>query len=273
MAADNLKNHPIGVFDSGVGGLTVVAEVFKLLPGENIVYFGDVGRYPYGGRSKETIINFVRQDINFLLEHHVKFIIAACNSASAVALETVKKEYDIGFLGVIEPGAKAAVGCTQNKRIGIIGTRATIGSNSYANAIQEKDANIKVFSLACPLLVPLAEEGYIDKKATRLITADYLKTLIDVDIDTLVLGCTHYPLLRNIIGETMGDKVRLIDSADATAHELAAMLSVKDLARTSSEKATYKFYVSDVPDKFSKVAELFLGRSINNITRVDITRY
>jgi glutamate racemase len=273
METNNLMNRPIGIFDSGVGGLTVVAEVLKLLPGENIVYFGDVGRYPYGGRSKETIINFVRQDINFLLEHRVKFIIAACNSASAVALETVKKEYDIDLMGVIEPGAEAAVGWTKNKRVGIIGTRATIGSNSYAKAIQKREKDIKVFSLACPLLVPLAEEGYIDKEATRLIAADYLKTLIDVDIDTLVLGCTHYPLLKNIIGETMGDKVQLIDSADATAHELATVLSKRDMVRTSTEKVTHKFYVSDVPDKFSKVAELFLGHSINNITRVDITRY
>lgn len=273
MAENILMNRPIGIFDSGVGGLTVVAEVLKILPAENIVYFGDVGRYPYGGRSKETIINFTRQDINFLLEHHVKFIIAACNTASAVALETVKEEYDIDFLGVIEPGAKAAVNNTKNKRVGIIGTRATIGSNSYARAIQEKDEDIKVFSLACPLLVPLAEEGYIDKEATRLIAADYLKELIDVNIDTLVLGCTHYPLLKGVIGETMGDKVQLIDSADATAQELAALLSIKDLARSSKEKPTHKFYVSDVPDKFSKVAELFLGRSIDNITRVDITRY
>jgi len=273
MSTDNFQNKPIGIFDSGVGGLTVVSEVLKLLPDENIVYFGDVGRYPYGGRSKETIIRFVRQDINFLLEHGVKFIIAACNSASAVALETVRDKYDIDILGVIEPGARAAVDYSQNKRVGIIGTRATINSNSYARAIQKKDEHIKVFSLACPLLVPLAEEGYIDKEATRLITADYLKTLIDVDIDTLVLGCTHYPLLRDIIAETVGKNVRLIDSADATANELAAILSEKNMARTSDEKNIHKFYVSDVPDKFLKVAELFLGRSIDNITRVDITRY
>jgi glutamate racemase len=273
MTQKKLINQPIGIFDSGVGGLTVVAEVLKILPDENIVYFGDVGRSPYGGRSKETIIDFTRQDVNFLMEHHVKFIIAACNTASAVALETVRKEHDIDFMGVIEPGAKAAVKSTENKRVGIIGTRATIGSNSYAKAIQKRDDKIKVFSLACPLLVPLAEEGYIDKEATRLITADYLKPLIDVDIDTLVLGCTHYPLLKGIIGETMGDKVQLIDSADATAHELAEILSKKELSRSGNKKAVHKFYVSDVPDKFTKVAELFLGRSIDNITRVDITRY
>jgi glutamate racemase len=160
MTEKNMINQPIGIFDSGVGGLTVVAELLKILPNENIVYFGDVGRYPYGGRSKETIINFTRQDVNFLMEHQVKFVIAACNTASAVALETVKKEHDVDFLGVIEPGAKAAVNYTKNKRVGIIGTRATIGSNSYAKAIQKRDENIKVFSLACPLLVPRAEEVY-----------------------------------------------------------------------------------------------------------------
>jgi glutamate racemase len=273
MTADKQQNRPIGIFDSGVGGLTVAAEVMKLLPGENIVYFGDVGRYPYGGRSKDTIIGFARQDIRFLLEHKVKFIIAACNSASAVALETVKEEFDIDILGVIEPGARAAVNYTKNGRVGIIGTVATINSDSYARAIQRINNETKVFSLACPLFVPLAEEGYIDKKATRLIAEDYLKTLIDVDIDTLVLGCTHYPLLKKVIGSVIGENVTLVDSAEETAREAAAVLSLKDLIRPSVDNVTHKFYVSDVPDRFSKVVRQFIGRSINNITRVDITRY
>lgn len=273
MPAEDIQNRPIGIFDSGVGGLTVVAEIFKFLPGESIVYFGDVGRYPYGGRSKETIVQFARQDISFLLEHKVKFIIAACNSASAVALDTVRDEYDIDILGVIEPGAKAAVGSTRNNRIGVIGTKATIGSDSYARAIQRKNRETKVFSLACPLFVPLAEEGYIEREATYIIARDYLKTLIDLEIDTLVLGCTHYPLLKSVIGEVMGEKVTLIDSAEATTREAAAVLSLKDLLRPSGSETTHKFYVSDVPDMFSQIAERFLGRQINNITRVDITRY
>jgi glutamate racemase len=273
MTSTELQNRPIGIFDSGVGGLTVVSEVFKQLPNERIVYFGDVGRYPYGGRSKETIIRFVRQDINFLLEHDVKFIIAACNSAAAVALEIVNGEYDIDIMGVIEPGAKAAVESTRNNRVGIIGTKATIGSNSYARAIQKRYNDIKIFSLACPLFVPLAEEAYIEKEATRLITEDYLKTLIDDDIDTLVLGCTHYPLLKNIIAQTVGENVRLIDSAEATAQELAKLLSEKDMLRQAADKVIHKFYVSDVPDEFSQVAEQFLGRSLGNITRIDITKY
>ncbi|PKK82807.1 MAG: glutamate racemase [candidate division Zixibacteria bacterium HGW-Zixibacteria-1] len=273
MTHEELQNKPIGVFDSGVGGLTVVAEIFKLLPGENIVYFGDVGRSPYGGRSKETIINFARQDVRFLMEHQVKILIVACNSVSAVALDTLQEEFDIDILGVIEPGAEAAMNQSKNNRIGIIGTKATIGSDSYARAIQRRRQETKVFSLACPLFVPLAEEGYIEKEATHLIAHDYLKTLLDLDIDTLILGCTHYPLLKTVIGKVMGENVRLIDSAEETARELAAVLSVRNLLRPSGREAMHKFYVSDVPDKFSQIAERFLGRHINNITRVDITRY
>lgn len=273
MTQDEIKNKPIGIFDSGVGGLTVAAEIMKHLPQENIVYFGDVGRAPYGGRSKEIITKFTRQDISFLMEHKVKYIVAACNSASAVALETVRGEFDIDILGVIEPGAEAAVKYTRNGRIGIIGTVATIGSDSYARAIQARNTAVKVFSLACPLFVPLTEEGYIEKEATYLIAQDYLKTLTDVDIDTLVLGCTHYPLLKKVIGKVVGEQVRLVDSAEETARTVAKALAEKKLLRASAGEATVKFYVSDVPDRFSQVVKQFLGRSINNITRVDITRY
>ncbi len=274
MTDKDTKNMPIGIFDSGVGGLTVVSEIIKQLPEEDIVYFGDVGRYPYGGRSKEQIINFTRQDINFLLEHKVKFIIAACNTASAAALDTVKDEYDINILGVIEPGARAAVNYTRNQRVGIIGTKATIGSNSYVRALDRLDSSIKHFSLACPLFVPLAEENYIEKEASQLIARDYLETLINVDIDTLILGCTHYPLLRGVIGKIMGPDVRLVDSAEETARAVATVLQAGDLLHTSPNKTvTHKFYVSDVPDKFTQIAEQFLGRKVNNITRVDITRY
>jgi glutamate racemase len=273
MSTEELQNRPIGIFDSGVGGLTVALEIFKLLPGENVVYFGDVGRAPYGGRSKEIIINFTRQDIRFLMEHKVKFIVGACNSASSVALETVRNEFDIDILGVIEPGAKAAINYTRNNRVGIIGTMATIGSDSYARAIQRRNEKVKVFSLACPLFVPLVEEGYVEKEATHLIAEDYLKTLIDVDIDTLVLGCTHYPLLKKVISRVMGPGVRLVDSAEETAREVAAVLSLKNLLRPATNDVTHKFYVSDVPGRFSEIVHQFLGQGISNITRVDITRY
>lgn len=273
MTSDQIKSKPIGIFDSGVGGLTVTAEVIRLLPKEDIIYFGDVGRTPYGGRSKEIITAFSRQDVKFMLEQQVKIIIVACNSASSVALEILQEENDIDILGVIEPGARAAVNYTKNGRVGVIGTMATINSNSYAKAIERIDSGIRVSSLACPLFVPLAEEGYIEKEATYLIAEDYLKTLRSLEIDTLVLGCTHYPLLKKILAEVMGDKVRLVDSAEETAKELLGVLEKKDFLRADNDNVTHHFYVSDVPDKFSQIAERFLGQRINNITRIDITRY
>ncbi len=271
-------NSPIGLFDSGVGGLTVFREIVRLLPNEDVVYFGDVGRYPYGGRSKEIITQFTRQDIAFLLEHDVKFIICACNSASSVALEEVINDYEIKLIGVIEPGARAAVNKTKNGRIGVIGTHATIGSNAYAKVIHSQDADLKVFSLACPLFVPLTEEAYIDKEATYLIAKDYLQTMHDVGVDTLVLGCTHYPLLKKVISEVMGDSVTLIDSGEETAKEVNKILTKSNLINSksstnSSSGGDYNFYVSDVPDKFSSIATRFLGHHLEKITRVDISCY
>lgn len=268
-----MPDRPIGIFDSGVGGLTVVSEIFKQLPGESIVYFGDVGRTPYGPRSKEIILQFTRQDVSFLREQNVKFIIAACNTASAVALETVTKELEIDTLGVIEPGARAAVETTKNGKIGIIGTHATIASNSYPRAIHDIDDKIKLFSLACPLFVPLAEEGYQEKQASYMIAEDYLRSIRDNGIDTLVLGCTHYPLLRKLIQETIGDDVTLIDSATATARELKDHLKQTNLLNNDNDQPEHKFYVSDMPDKFATVAERFLGRKVENTIRVDITKY
>lgn len=269
---------PLGVFDSGVGGLTVLKEIFELLPFESIVYFGDVGRTPYGPRSKEIIIQFTRQDIAFLREHHVKYIVCACNTASSVALDEVAQEHDIEMVGVIKPGARAAVERTKNGRIGVIGTNATISSNAYARYIHELDSRLKVFSLACPLFVPLAEEGYIDKEATYLIARDYLQTMHDVQVDTLVLGCTHYPLLRDVIQSVMGDAVTLIDSGLETGRDVVRRLTElgllhPDAAQLPHPTGDRKYFVSDVPEKFSAIASRFLGEEVNRITRVDITRY
>lgn len=278
---DTLLNDltaPIGIFDSGVGGLTVLKEIIELLPFENFVYFGDVGRTPYGGRSKEIITQFTKQDIAFLTEQKVKFIICACNTASSTALPEIQKDTDIEIVGVIEPGAKAAAEQTKNGKIGIIGTNATINSNAYASFIHSIDSQLKVFSLACPLFVPLVEEGYIDKEATYIIARDYLQTMIDVSIDTLVLGCTHYPLLKNIIADIMGDKVKLIDSGEETAKESFRKITTKKLLHPYSSQipapaGDLKYFVSDVPEKFSSVASRFMGREIINITRVDISKY
>ncbi|MDF1545441.1 MAG: glutamate racemase [bacterium] len=269
---------PIGIFDSGVGGLTVAREIYELLPSENVIYFGDVGRTPYGGRSKEIIKEFTRQDIAFLVEHKVKFIICACNSASSVALDDLKPSVEIGVIGVIEPGAKAAVERTRNGRIGIIGTHATVGSNAYARCVHAINPDLKVFSLACPLFVPLVEEGYVDKEATYLIAQDYLRTMQDVEIDTLVLGCTHYPLLKNVLADIMGDGVTLIDSGEETAREVYRLLSESALVNSGMSQnpvleGEHQYFVSDVPDKFAQVATRFLGRMVDRITRVDISRY
>jgi glutamate racemase len=271
-------NTPIGVFDSGVGGLTVARELFSILPSEDVVYFGDVGRYPYGIRSKEIITKFTIQDIRFLLEHQVKFIICACNTAASVALDDVRKDFDVPMVGVIRPGAEAGASVTKNGRIGVIGTHATINSNAYARFVHEIDEDIKVFSLACPLFVPLAEEGYIEKEATYLIARDYLQTMHDVEVDTLILGCTHYPLLKNVIADVMGDNVTLIDSGEETAKAAFKMLTEQGLLSTDSTQipgpeGEHKFYVSDVPEKFSLVATRFLGRSVDRITRVDVSGY
>lgn len=272
------RKAPIGIFDSGIGGLTVLKEVINILSSEDIIYFGDVGRTPYGGRSKDIITKFTGQDIAFLIDQKVKFVICACNSSSSVALNEIKDNYNVDIIGVIEPGAKTAVEKTKNGRIGVIGTHATINSNAYAKYIHNIEPEIKVFSLACPLFVPLAEEGYIEKEATYLIARDYLQTMQNVEIDTLVLGCTHYPLLETVISDVMGDKVTLIDSGKETAKVAYKMITEANILNPQASQkpgpeGEYKFFVSDVPEKFSSVASRFLGKEIINITRVDISEY
>jgi len=271
-------DRPIGIFDSGVGGLTVAREIFNILPGEDVVYFGDVARTPYGGRSNDIIIKFTAQDVAFLVEQDVKFIICACNTASAVALDEISSNYKIQMVGVIRPGVEAAIERTRSGRIGVIGTHATINSNAYARVIHEINSDHKVFSLACPLFVPLAEEGYIDKEATYLIAKDYLQTMIDMKVDTLILGCTHYPLLKNVIADVMGESVTLIDSGQETARVAYKALADAGLINTNASQqptpqGEHKFFVSDVPEKFSQVATRFLERPVDRITRVDISGY
>jgi len=266
---------PIGIFDSGVGGLTVAREVFNILPHEDVVYFGDVGRSPYGGRSKEIITRFTQQDVAFLQEHRVKFIICACNTASSVALDEVGRGLPVKMVGVIEPGARAAVERTRAGRVGVIGTAATINSDAYARTIRALNPDIKVFSVACPLFVPLAEEGYIDKEATLLIARDYLQTMRDVGVDTLILGCTHYPLLKHVIAGVMGPRVALIDSGEETARAARTLLHEEGILKCGDActAGAVSYYVSDVPEKFTQVAARFLGTVLDRVTRVDISRY
>jgi glutamate racemase len=263
----------IGIFDSGIGGLTVAARIFELLPQVDVVYFGDTARYPYGPRSSKVVQKLSYQNTRFLLSKKVDFIVVACNTASAFALDHLKRKFNTPMLGVIEPGAKTAVRYTKNKRVGVIGTVGTIASKSYSKAIRKLDKNIRVFSRACPLLVALAEEGYINKKATTMIVQEYLKPLVRKRIDTLILACTHYPLLKGVIARVMGSKVKLIDSAEEIAFELKRCLRAKRVTARSNERGTHAFFVSDVPEKFVQVGERFLGRKIRRVQRIEIDRY
>ncbi len=272
-AACGGNSQPIGIFDSGVGGLTVAKTIFELLPNENVIYFGDTGRYPYGPRSDSSVRKFSFQNVSFLLRHKVKLIVVACNTASAVALEALRGHYDIPMIGVVEPGARAAARATVNRKIGVIGTAGTINSKAYQKAIRSGNPQFKVYSIPCPLFVSLAEEGYINKKATRLIAREYLHPLIKTGVDTLVLGCTHYPLLKGVIRKTLGEKVKLIDSAQETAGEVKSILEEYRLLRSSKAKPCRRFYVSDVPDRFVEVGERFLKGKISKVKRIDIDEY
>ncbi|MCD6163275.1 MAG: glutamate racemase [candidate division Zixibacteria bacterium] len=267
------SNKPIGVFDSGVGGLTVVKQLFSQLPDEQVVYFGDTGRFPYGIRSAEIIKKFSRQNVNFLLEQQVKFIVVACNTASAQALDYIRNIYNIPMIGVIEPGAKAASEYTTSGRIGVIGTEGTIESLSYTKALLKINPKLKVFGLACPLFVALAENGYIDKKAAYLIAEDYLKFMKKKNIDTLVLGCTHYPPLKKVISKVMGRQVRLVDSADETARSVNEMLGDLNLYNTLKRVKAHRYYVSDTPDKLKRMSKYFVGKQINKAMKIDINMY
>ena len=271
-----MNNYYIGVFDSGIGGLTVAREIMRQLPNEKIVYFGDTARVPYGSKSKSNIIKYSRQIVRFLRTKGVKAIVVACNTASAMALDEIEKELDIPIIGVVKPGAKVAVEKTVNKRIGIIATEATISSGIYTDTINERDNDITVVTKACPLFVPLVEEGWIKDPITYEVARRYLAELQDKDIDTLVLGCTHYPLLRNTIGEIMGDKVTLVNPAYETAISLRTLLEEKNLAAGNEHRYTggmYDFYVSDTADKFKNFANSILPFHIDNITQINIEEY
>lgn len=272
-SSSGANSYPIGIFDSGIGGLTVAKKIFELLPNENVIYFGDTARYPYGPRSKRIVRSFSFQNTNFLLRRGVKLIVVACNTASAVALGILRKRYDVPMIGVVEPGARAAVDATRNGRIGVIGTVGTIHSGAYQKAIQKLGPRLNVYSIPCPLFVSLAEEGYINKEAARLIAGEYLDPLLKRKVDTLVLGCTHYPLLKGIISKVMGKETELIDSAEETAREVKRFLTDSTLLRNTKRKAFRRFYVSDVPDSFVHVGERFLRARIKEVKRIDIDRY
>ena len=260
--------RPIGVFDSGIGGLTVVRALSHRLPHENIVYFGDTARVPYGPKSPQVVREYAAQDTDVLLAHDVKMIVIACNTVSAVALDVVQKRARVPVVGVIIPGADAAARTTVKRRVGIIGTVGTVNSDAYPNALRHIDPGIHAFSRACPLFVPLAEEGWIDHKATELIAKEYLFPLTLEKIDTLILGCTHYPILKEVIAKVLHHSVMLIDSGEATAAAVSQLLQESGLKNDSTLKPNLQFYVSDVPSKFTEVGERFLGQKLGKVHRV-----
>ena len=267
-----MKHRPIGIFDSGLGGLTVVKAIQKELPREKLVYFGDTARIPYGTKSPDTIIRYARQIIRFFRkEQNVKCVVVACNTSSAWALERVRGEFPIPILGVIEPGAYAAVEATRNGRIGVIGTEGTIASGAYVKAIRHLMPKAKVFSKACPLFVPLVEEGKTSGPVTEAVVREYLKPLTKAKIDTLVLGCTHYPLLKRTISKVAGKRVRIVDSAEETARNLHRNLDIHGIELSGHGGG--KFYVSDLSRKFKEQAQRFLGKHIPKVEKIFIEKY
>lgn len=262
------SEKPIGVFDSGIGGLTVVRALLERLPNENIVYFGDTARVPYGSKSPQVVREYTLDDTNVLLSKDVKMIVVACNTVSAVALDVVQKRAKLPVTGVITPGAEAASRATKNKRIGVIGTAATVNSNAYVNELVRLDDSTRTYSKACPLFVPLVEEGWLDTKATEMIANEYLFPLVAEKIDTLILGCTHYPLLKNVLHTATRGGVTLIDSGEATASVVEKMLDEHHIRNMNPHSPNIQFYVSDAPEKFTAIGERFLGRKLGVVKRV-----
>jgi len=264
------RKKRIGVFDSGIGGLTVVRALLEQLPEENIVYFGDTARVPYGTKSVEVISRYAREDAELLLSYDVKMIVVACNTVSSVAMDVLRNNFTVPIIGMIEPGAETALKVSRRKRIGVIGTMATISSNAYTNALISRKKGVTVFSQACPLFVPLAEEGLDEHLAAEIIAREYLQQLVSEKIDTLILGCTHYPILRKTIQKVVGENVVLIDSGRSAAKQVEQYLERHDLLNSQQDRAEHLFLVSDVPQKFEELGKRFLGRSLGDVKKVEL---
>lgn len=265
-----MDGKPIGVFDSGVGGLTVAAEVIKQLPNESIIYFGDTARFPYGPRSAEELKKFVFQIVEFLQREGVKFIVIACNSASSAALEWAQARFDTPIVGVVEPGAQAAVATTRTRRIGVIGTQATVSSLAYVKAVETFDTGAEVYQQACPDLADFVEQGETSGERIKKVITDYLKPIMVKEIDTLILGCTHYPLLSEAIKEVVGESIKLISSAEEAAREIKEILKEKGHLRTDSSSPVYRFISTGDKSKFLKLSSQFLGRPIDKVEEVSL---
>jgi len=248
----------IGIFDSGLGGLTVAKEIIKQLPKESITYIGDTARVPYGSKSPETVVRFTTECVKFLETKNIKMGVIACNTASASGLDIIQSNFKFPVIGVVNPGALAAVKATKSKKVGVIGTEGTIKSKAYEKAIKSLDNEIEVYSKACPLFVPLVEEGWIDTTVTRMVIEEYLSDLIKNNIDTLVLGCTHYPIIKNTIKSVIGNDIKLVDSAEETALTVKDIVFQMGMLNTNENKPQNNFYVTDAPEKFVEVGEKFL---------------
>ncbi len=268
-----MDNRPIGVFDSGLGGLTVLKEIMELIPTESVVYFGDNGRAPYGTKSKETVLKYTFQDIRFLLNQDIKMIVIACNTASACSLQTVKNSFEIPVIEVVEPGALTAVRETRNKKVGVIGTSATVSSGVYERAIHRLDGSIQIYSKACPLFVPLAEAGWWENDIAYRIAEEYLIPLKNEGIDTLVMGCTHYPLLQETIRSVMGPEVNLVSSAREVAKVVKDVITENNMARDKDIKPVYRYYTSDSVELFESLGNSILDTRIQAAEKVDIEKY
>lgn len=267
-----MDNRSIGIFDSGLGGLTVMKEVMRTFPKENIIYFGDTGRVPYGTKSRETIIKYSNQDVAFLVDNDVKYIIIACGTASSVALSDVRKNFKTPVIGVVDATAEAAIKASRNGKIGIIATSGTIKSGAYESII--KKAGFETFSKACPLFVPLVENGHFETEVARLVVAEYLTELKDEGIDTLILGCTHYPHLKKVIGEFMGENVTLIDPGVEVSKYLKTQFNEEFLNGDYEKQSEYQYYVSDGVEGFEELASTFLEKNINGkVKKIDIEKY
>ena len=275
VSMENRKTAPVGVFDSGVGGLTVAREISRQLPNENIVYFGDTARVPYGSKSQNTIIRFSEQIIRFLKTKDVKAIVIACNTASALALDAVRDEFDLPIMGVVIPGARAAVEATKNHKVGVVGTDATVQSGMYTKVIHGMAPDITVIEKACPLFVPLVEEGFKEHPVTGEIIEYYLESMRSTDIDAMILGCTHYPLLRSRIREYMGDKIQIVNPAYETAMDLKRLLKEQGMANDGAtpQHSRYSFYVSDAAEKFRRFANTVMPFDVPTTNVVNIEEY
>ncbi|HEU4748147.1 MAG TPA: glutamate racemase [Gemmatimonadaceae bacterium] len=259
------RSAPIGVFDSGMGGLTVMREIIQQLPNESVIYFGDTARVPYGPKSPDTVLRYSREITTYLRGEGIKALVIACNTATAHALPALREEHDIPIIGVIEPGARAAARATKSLRVGVVGTAGTIHSHAYEKELRKLLPDVQVTEQACALFVPLVEEGWLDTEPTRAIARNYLAPVVAAEVDTLVLGCTHYPLIKTVIGNIVGRDVRLIDSAHETARETGIVLAANGIDNPEANGARYRFIASDAPDTFLSLGQRFLGAEIDRV--------